>query len=224
MKRDTADLILGLGVLALGLAVLLFTFTSALALAAAPGTFFQDQLPSTAQPTGPTASFSWTSDGLNVTVQDGSQAGDASITSWEWDFGEGVRTTMPNPGIHTYANPGPYEITLTVRDGNGLTSRAFGNADLVPGQVRSGESMGDPSASLGTINFGLNDVLLPLGVGLLTVGLYIVMALIGGAIAKAGWNILKPRPETVRIRLKPKHLTQAFEADDASPTLPPPPA
>ena len=224
MKRDTANLILGLGVLALGLAVLLFTFTSALALAASPGAFYRDQLPSTTQTAGPTASFSWTSDGLNVTVQDGSQAGDASITSWEWDFGDGARTSGESPGTHTYATPGPYVITLTVRDGNGLTSRAFGNADIVTGQVRSGESMGDPSASLGTINFGLNDVLLPVGIGLLTVGLYLVMALIGGAIAKAGWNILKPRPETIRIRLKPKHLTQAFEPDVTPPTPPPPPA
>ncbi len=38
---------------------------------------------------------------------------------------------------------------------------------------------------------------------------------------KAGWNILKPKPETIRVRLKPKHLTQGFE-DDSMPTPPPP--
>ncbi len=58
-----------------------------------------------------------------------------------------------------------------------------------------------------------------------TFGLFLVMAIIGGKIMIAGWNILKPKPETIRVRLKPKHLTQAFEADTATmgPSAGPPP-
>lgn len=33
-------------------------------------------------------------------------------TSWEWDFGDGTTSTLPNP-IHTYASTGVYTISLT---------------------------------------------------------------------------------------------------------------
>jgi len=51
-------------------------------------------------------------------------------------------------------------------------------------------------------------------------GLHLVMAIVGGMITRAGWNLVKPKPETIKVRLKPAHLTQAIEED---PTLPPPP-
>ena len=36
-----------------------------------------------------------------------------SITSWEWDFGDGSTSTMQNP-THTYTDPGTYTVSLTV--------------------------------------------------------------------------------------------------------------
>jgi hypothetical protein len=36
-----------------------------------------------------------------------------SITSWEWDFGDGSTNTIQNPS-HTYTDPGTYTVTLTV--------------------------------------------------------------------------------------------------------------
>ncbi len=33
---------------------------------------------------------------------------------YHWDFGDGETSTNPNPGTHSYTNPGTYSITLTV--------------------------------------------------------------------------------------------------------------
>lgn len=39
-------------------------------------------------------------------------------TSWAWDFGDGGTSTEQNP-VHSYANPGTYDIELTVCNDNG---------------------------------------------------------------------------------------------------------
>ena len=36
-----------------------------------------------------------------------------SPSSWSWDFGDGTTSTEPNP-VHTYGNPGIYDVSLTV--------------------------------------------------------------------------------------------------------------
>lgn len=211
MKRETVDLALGLAVLVLGIALLLFTFANALALAANPGAFIADQLPAQ-QTQGPSAAFTWSSDGFNLSVQDTSQPGAVSITAWQWDFGDNTGSvSIRNPGVHVYSNAGPYTVLLTVTDSDNRQSTTFSPVDIVPAQARSGQSIGDITSNLS--NFSVVDLLLPVGVGVLTVGLYTVMALAGGMITKAGWNLIRPRPETIRIRLKPQHLQQMMEAD-----------
>lgn len=225
MKQDTFDLLLGLGVMALGIGLLLFTFGNALALAANPGTFLRGQLPAQqTQAQGPSASFTWSSNGFNFTVQDTSHEGSAAITNWQWDFGDNSgQVSGQHPATHVYANPGPYTVLLTVTDSNNEQSATFSPVDIVPAQSRSGQSLGDLTANLPSLNFSLGDILLPVGVGLLTVGLYLAMAVIGGLITKAGWNLVRPRPETIRIRLKPKHLQQMIEEDAPAVAAPPPP-
>ncbi|HEX7155000.1 MAG TPA: PKD domain-containing protein [Thermoanaerobaculia bacterium] len=52
---------------------------------------------------------------------DTSVPGDSSITSWQWSFGDGGVSTQRDPS-HTYAEPGLYDVSLTVTDANGLTS------------------------------------------------------------------------------------------------------
>lgn len=223
VKQETFDLILGLGVLALGIGILLFTFASAFALAADPGRFIVSQLPAQQQTAqGPTASFTWSSNGFNLTVQDTSHQGSAAITSWSWDFGDNSGAVSgQHPSVHVYADPGPYTVLLTVTDSNGQASTTFSPVDIVPGEPRSGLSVGDLTTQIPSFNFNLSDILLPVGVGLLTVGLFMAMAVVGGMITKAGWNLIRPRPETIRIRLKPKYLQQMIEQD--TPPLPPPP-
>jgi len=222
LKRDNVELLMGIGVLALGLGLLLFTFSHALAIASAPGDFFRSQFPQNQAPAGPTASFSWNTGGFNATVLDTSRKGDVAITSWQWDFGDGTRMTGQNPGPHTYANPSVYQVSVIVRDGNGKEARALAQVEAVPAQTRSGESLADPTAGA-NLNFDFSGILQPVAITFLTFGMYVVLAIVGGAVTRAGWNMVKPKPETIRVRLKPSHLTQALEEDPARSAPPPPP-
>src|SRR5213594_3864921 len=73
---------------------------------------------------------------------------------------------------------------------------------------------GGPAPGL-NLNFDLTGILQPLAIVLLTGAMYLVLAIVGGTVTKAGWNLIKPKPETVRVRMKPRQLTQAFEEDTA---------
>ncbi len=59
------------------------------------------------QPTSPT-----TADMIQFTD---TSTDDGTIISWNWDFGDGNTSTMQNP-THQYAQPGDYQVTLTVMD------------------------------------------------------------------------------------------------------------
>ena len=59
--------------------------------------------------------------------------GNNSITSWEWNFGDGVIKTETEGGSvsHVYANPGSYYATLKVTDGKGCSSTTSGYTGYV---------------------------------------------------------------------------------------------
>jgi len=62
---------------------------------------------------------------LPVTFKDKSTVtGNNSITSREWNFGDGVTVTNTTGGdvTHIYANPGSYYVTLKIRDAAGCTT------------------------------------------------------------------------------------------------------
>lgn len=64
----------------------------------------------------PLASFTFQRVGLVVTFNDTSTGGP---TSWIWDFGDGTpNSTQRNP-VHTFAAPGTYVVSLTVRNSIG---------------------------------------------------------------------------------------------------------
>ena len=44
-----------------------------------------------------------------------------NITSWSWDFGDGVGTSNQKNPVYTYANPGTYDVRLTVTSDAGCT-------------------------------------------------------------------------------------------------------
>ena len=50
---------------------------------------------------------------LEVHFRDTSDPNEGTIYAWVWDFGDGTRSTAPNPS-HTYNAPGEYRVTLTV--------------------------------------------------------------------------------------------------------------
>lgn len=216
--------------LALGILLLLFTFSLALGVAQNPGEFFRNQMAQTsAQSQGPSADFNYSGFDLNVTFRDASKPASSSITSWAWNFGDNATSQQPDPG-HRFASYGAWQVSLTVTDANGQQSRTFGQLTVQPRAPISGSAVGNPFGGSGGVNLDLGVFLIPVGVGLLTTGMFLVLALVGGLITKAGWNLIKPKPETIRVRLKPRDLTRAFE-DDASPapapsqgaTPPPPP-
>lgn len=71
----------------------------------------------------PIADFSFQEACIDDTISFNEQAevqGNATITSYDWNFGDGNSSTDPDPN-HIYEQPGLYEVTLTV------TSNAPGN-------------------------------------------------------------------------------------------------
>ncbi len=67
----------------------------------------------------PTAMFTWVADLTAVSFTDTS-TDDGSISSWSWNFGDGMSSTQRNPQ-HTYAAGGDYTVTLTVTDNHGAS-------------------------------------------------------------------------------------------------------
>lgn len=95
-------------------------------------------------PTGPKASFAYSGSlyatspaNFSITFTDKSSKGTGAITSWAWNFGNGVTSAAQNPGAITFGNSGSgagtqtYTITLKVTDINGLTSTYSENLTMV---------------------------------------------------------------------------------------------
>jgi PKD repeat protein len=57
---------------------------------------------------------------LKVKFKDSSIAGSGTITSWQWDFGDGTLSSQQNPA-HTYKAAGLFNVTLRVVNSNGCT-------------------------------------------------------------------------------------------------------
>jgi PKD repeat protein len=79
------------------------------------------------------ADFSFTVDGMTVYFTDMSTSDDGPIVSWFWEFGDGTTSAEMNP-VHTYAEPGEYDVCLTiVADGGCEDDRCESNIPVMEG-------------------------------------------------------------------------------------------
>ncbi|MFQ6127344.1 MAG: PKD domain-containing protein [Thermoplasmata archaeon] len=203
MDRERYELVLGTVVLVFGIIILIVVLLFAFGLASSPGKFFEDQLPEEEVVEGPSASFSWTTDNYEVIFEDASRRGDADIVLWDWDFGDGNQSNLQNP-TKVYPDERAYTVYLTVEDENGKSSSAFGLVEVDNNTALSGRSQPEFGGFESNIDF--IRILLPLALAVLVVGLFFAMVVVGGYVTKAGWNLIKPKPETIKVRVKPKDL------------------
>ena len=61
---------------------------------------------------------------LTVHFSSSSKDPDGTITSYEWNFGDGSPISSEQNPSHTYSNPGSYRVTLVVKDDQGAISQA----------------------------------------------------------------------------------------------------
>lgn len=146
---------------------MLTVFAAALALVGCP--------PVTPDPQ-PVANFTATprtgNTGLRVTFTDlSSTVADGPITSWQWNFGDGGRSTEPNP-VHTYLAEGNFNVSLTVTSSGGSHTRTragYIRVESPQGSAQLDEAGGTASANgvsitvaagalPGEVNFGITRV------------------------------------------------------------------
>lgn len=142
-------------------------FAAALALVGCP--------PVTPDPE-PVANFSATprsgNTGLQVAFTDlSSTVADGPITSWQWNFGDGGRSTEPNP-VHIYLATGNFDVSLTVTSSGGSHTRTragYIQVESPQGSAQLDEAGGTASANGvsitvaagaldGNVNFGITRV------------------------------------------------------------------
>jgi PKD repeat protein len=66
--------------------------------------------------------------GVSCRFKDASHDSDGQVVGWRWDFGDESTSADQDP-VHTYLEPGSYDVTLEVTDDDGAT--AFASASVV---------------------------------------------------------------------------------------------
>ena len=239
-RHESMSMAIGIVLLVVGLIVLFIGFYFAITIVLNPRAYLDSMTSGTSDETvtGPRAEFRFTINDFTVSFTDASEQGDSSINQWNWDFGDGNNAGGQTPPPHTYMGNFSGTVRLTVRDGNDKESSALGSVRVALGEHSSGNSQPDYSTDLSAIDMG--DITRPLvelvrGVAAVagTFFMLLIVCIVGGSVLKAGWNLIRPRPETIRVRIKPKDLqaepvyptTYATtpQAPMQSPQQPPPP-
>lgn len=85
-------------------------------------------------PVAPVADFSFIASGLQVDFTDLSNDADNDISNWQWQFGDGITSTLQNPS-HTYTANGEYLVSLTVTDSTGLADTIEKTVSVVQSSI-----------------------------------------------------------------------------------------
>ena len=236
-RHESMSMVIGTVLLVFGIVLLMVGFYFAFSILSNPRGYLESQMPGIEDTSekGPRAEFGFTLNDLTVSFEDRSQSGDASIVSWQWDFGDEQSASGSTPPSHTYMSNFSGNVRLTVRDSNDKESSALGNIQARPGEHTTGNSMPDVGDIASNFNMGdLMGPLMALPSGFIAIFLAFLMLfiiwLVGASILKAGWNLIRPRPETIRVRIKPKDLqvepvyptTYATQPQAPPPPIPPP--
>lgn len=208
---------LGTGMIVVGVVLLGVAFVLAFGILTDPGGYYDEWVPDEGV-AGPEASYDWTSAGLDVQFVDTSQSGDGSIEGFIWDFGDGAVSSEPEP-THRFADAGERTVTLEVVDANDLSSRAEGTVEIEAGAENSGEGaigLSDLADNLAaTVERSAKGGM----VVVLVIGMLVVLTMIGGRVIRQGVRMLRPLPDRITMKLKPKELELAA-ADSTSETEP----
>jgi hypothetical protein len=198
----------GTGLIVLGVVLLGVVFMSAFSIAGDPGDYYDKWVPDD-EAVGPEASFDWVSSGLLVEFTDTSEVGDAEIERWVWDFGDGATSTDSSPS-HRFSEGGEWDVTLEVVDVGGRSSEAAGTLEIEPGSAGDG----DGAIGLGDMADKVVDTVERAAKGslvvLLVIGMFVVLVMIGGRVIRQGVLVLRPVPDRVSVKLRPKELELAI--------------
>lgn len=194
IKEETYGLMWGTGLLVLGLAILLVSFTTAYGIFQDPAAQLDEWAPEEVKE--PAAAFEWRSEGTSVLFNDNSMEGDAAIVSYTWDFGDGATSDQRSPS-HDYASYGDYTVALQVTDDNG-------NTDTVDTIIHLEEGTNEGDTGEGSFNLGFGGMFERIGVIALAIGLLAILVMIGGRIALAGVQLIRPQTKTLKFKLKSK--------------------
>ena len=67
--------------------------------------------------------------GTEIVFEDSSEDQDGTVVSWEWDFGDGTTSEEKKP-VHSFAEAGEYNVTLTVTDDLGAKNTYIMNVQI----------------------------------------------------------------------------------------------
>jgi len=193
VKEETYGIVWGTVLLVVGIIILLFIFSNVSDIIQNPSEKIEEWVPE--EISGPTAAFSWKSEGTSIRLIDASVKGDSEIVNWQWDFGDGATGIEKNP-THTYSGNEDYTVSLQVEDGNGKTSNVQ-TIVTINDESNEGQTQGSLS-----FDIGLGSTLNRFVVITLFIGLFMVLVMIGGRFLIAGCRLLRPMPKTFKVRLK----------------------
>lgn len=210
----------GSALIAAGFALFVVIGFTAFAMIRDPGGYYDEWAPAD-DIEGPEASYEWASSGLAVEFVDTSTAGDTPIEQWLWDFGDGATSSQPNP-THRFTDAGSWDVTLDITDQDGRTSKAEGTVEI----ELIGSASGDATIGLADMADKVTETIDRASKGsivvVLVIGLFVVLTMIGGRLIRYGVRLLRPDPDKIKVKLRPKELELAVadQIDHGRPSEP----